>query len=179
MGKLRPVKQAKLFTGIIAADEKTLARAEKLVEEKIGKISLRSAVIPFAHTDYYKDEMGGGLLRRWVGFEKTVPPSELAKVKLLTNGIEDGFAADGKRKVNLDPGYLELAKVVLASTKDFGHRIYIGDGIYAELTLMYNKGEGYKALPWTYPDYQCSEAVKFLDALRKQLKDVIDISLPK
>lgn len=179
MGEVRPVKRVKLFAGIIAADGASLARAEELLERELGPAALKSAVVPFAHTEYYKEEMGGGLLRRWIGFDGTVFPSEIARVKLLSNKIELGLSENGKRRVNIDPGYLELAKVVLASTKDFGHRIYVNDGIYAEVTLIYYKGEGYKALPWTYPDYQCEEAVRFLAALRKQLKSVIDISLPK
>jgi hypothetical protein len=183
MGKIRPAKQVKLFAGIIASGEETLLAAEKELESKLGKISLRSGIIPFDHTDYYEAEMGGGLLRRWVGFEKTRLPSELAPAKVTTNAIEDKFTKNGGRRtgrrVNIDPGYAELAKVVLASTKDFGHRIYIGEGIYAELTLIYCKGEGYKGLPWTYPDYQGKEGGKFLSELRNQLKDEIDKSLPK
>ena len=183
MGKIRPVKQVKLFAGIIASGEAALLAAEKEVETTLGKISLRSEIIPFDHTEYYKAEMGEGLLRRWVGFEKTRFPSDLAPAKVAANAIEAKFAENGGgrtgRCVNIDPGYVELAKVVLASTKDFGHRIYIGEGIYAELTLIYYKGEGYKGLPWTYPDYQSEEGGKFLLALRNQLKDEIDKSLPK
>jgi len=95
MGKIRPVKQVKLFAGIIASGEAALLAAEKEVETTLGKISLRSEIIPFDHTEYYKAEMGEGLLRRWVGFEKTRFPSDLAPAKVAANAIEAKFAENG------------------------------------------------------------------------------------
>ncbi|MFH1369206.1 MAG: DUF4416 family protein [Elusimicrobiota bacterium] len=169
MGGINAVKPAKLFIGIIASSQEILSSAEKAIEEKWGAIDVKSAVVPFGFTDYYEKEMGKGLLRRWISFEKPVNPDELADIKLQTNGIEGKYAENSQRRVNLDPGYVELSKVVLASTKDFSHRIYIGKGIYAELTLLY-KAKDFTALPWTYPDYQSPEAKKFLFACREKLK---------
>ncbi len=169
MGKAGTPAKAKLFIGVIAASEDALDRALAAAAEKWGPIDVKSAVIPFDFTDYYEKEMGKGLLRRWIGFSKLIGQDELAPIKAATNGIEAEFAKDGRRAVNLDPGYIELSKVVLASTKDFSHRIYIGKGIFAELTLLY-KGKEYISLPWTYPDYKSAEAQKFLIHCRDTLR---------
>lgn len=172
MGKIKGPKQVKLFMGIIAASREVLAEALKIAEENYGRIDVRSAVIPFTFTSYYEEEMGKNLLRCWVGFEKTISPEGLADIKVWSNSVEDRFCAEGgdMRSINLDPGYLELSKVVLASTKDFSHRIYIGKGIYAEITLLCKGKGGFTGLQWSYPDYQSPEATKFLTELRNTMK---------
>lgn len=165
MGSATAPDPVKLFMGIIACSESRLEAALPLLEQRWGRIALRSAVIPFDFTGYYEAEMGAGLLRQWVGFEALVSPGQLAAVKTGTNALEAEGAPGDKRSVNLDPGYLALSKIVLASTKDFSHRIYLSDGIYAEITLLY-KGGKFTALPWSYPDYQCAAAREFFTALR-------------
>jgi len=116
-------------------------------------------VVPFDFTDYYTPEMGAGLLRKFVTHERLVSPGDLAAIKVATNEMEATLAAtlqaDVPRPVNLDPGTLDGSKLILATTKDYAHRIYLAQGIYAEVTLIYHKG-GYQPTPWTYRDY-CSE----------------------
>lgn len=169
MGDIKQVQPVRYFMGVIAASEELLAAALAEAEKKWGAISLKSEVIPFSFTDYYEKEMGPGLLRCWAAFEKPSDPSLLADMKIESNKLEEKFMQDGKRRVNIDPGYVELSKVVLASTKNFSHRIYIGGGIYAEITLLY-KGKEFTSLQWTYPDYRSLEADRFLKALRNSLK---------
>ena len=111
--------------------------------------------------------MGGPLYRRMASFESLVGQDDLSGIKLMTNGIEDRFRTDGNRVLNIDPGYLLKSRFVLATGKDFTHRIYIGDGIYADLTLLYKNG-GFRTLPWTYPDYADTTMIHYLTRVRKK-----------
>lgn len=132
-------------------------------------MATKSELLQFDFTDYYQNEMGTGLVRSWVGFEKPVMPDRLAQIKLTTNEMEQRFLDEhGNRRLNLDPGILSLHNLVLASTKDYAHRICLADGIYAELTLIYRSG-GYRALEWTYPDYQTETCGRFLAESRDRL----------
>ena len=112
--------------------------------------------------------MGEKLKRQWISFEKPILPDNLADMKIETNNIEDSYAKDKNRIVNIDPGYITPANVILASTKDFSHRIYLSKGIYAEVTTIYRK-EGFTKLPWTYPDYLCPTATEFILKARQCL----------
>lgn len=124
-----------------------------MLARRFGKIDFESRALPFALTDYYQPEFGIGLQRVFISFKRLVDPEELAQIKALTNRMENRFSAGNKRLVNIDPGYLNLAKLVLASTKDYVHRIYLGKGIYAETTLFF-RGKGFQAWEWTYPDFR-------------------------
>ncbi|MGA2090754.1 MAG: DUF4416 family protein [Endomicrobiales bacterium] len=166
MGAIYVEKPVKLFAGIIAANDELIQQAKKQLEQRWGTIDNESAVIAFTFTDYYAREMGEDLLRCWVSFSVLRSPSELAAIKIISNDLEQSMCSDGKRQVNIDPGYVTPAKIVLASTKDYSHRIYLSAGIYAEITMMFQKGD-YVALPWTYPDYQSEEALRFFRRIRK------------
>lgn len=120
--------------------------------ERLGAPDILSELLTFEQTSYYEDEMGKGLRRKVASFDALIDPSMLSELKMFTNGLEAEFSRDGKRRVNIDPGYMALEKFVLASCKNFSHRIYIGGGVYADLTLIYTGG-GFATLPWTYPDY--------------------------
>jgi hypothetical protein len=165
MGETHLAGPVKLVIGILAKDREWLSRARAELARVFGRSDLESPVIPFGFTDYYLAEMGEGLLRQWVGLESLVMPDGLAGIKLATNRMEQEWAQDGKRPVNLDPGYVNDSRLILATTKDFSHRIYLGSGIYAETTLIY-KGEAFRALDWTYPDYQSETATEFLNQAR-------------
>jgi len=143
------------------------------LNEGLGEVVLKSDTVPFTHTTYYDKEMGSGLLRQWWAFGNLVLPDILVKLKLRTNEIEQRFLNDeGGRRVNIDPGLLSLSNLVLASTKNYAHRIYLGQGIYGEVTLQY-KGHHFVPLEWTYPDYRENIALDFFnrarDVLRKRL----------
>ncbi|HID31472.1 MAG TPA: DUF4416 family protein, partial [Desulfobacterales bacterium] len=137
-----------------------------------GAIDLVSPWFPFDFTGYYEPEMGSPLFRRVLSFKSHVEPGSLADIKITTNRIEQLHARDGKRRVNLDPGILTHERFVLATCKDFSHRIYLGRGIYADLTLLYRKGR-FETLPWTYPDYAHHNPTSFLQRVRK--KYVFDV----
>jgi len=137
-----------------------------LLRGRFGPVDFESECVPFTQTGYYEKEFGSGLRRKFISFEKLIAPDKLAGIKLITNRIEAALSAGGRRKVNLDPGYLELAKFVLASTKDFSHRIYLAKGIYAEITLLYRSG-AFRPLDWTYPDYRTEWYIETLEKIRQ------------
>jgi len=153
---------------LIAASPALLARAEATVEDEFGPITLRSAITPFNFTSYYQKEMGKGLLRQWLGLKGTVPSDRLADLKLAAISRERTLSLDGKRQVNIDPGLLSLHSLVLASTKNFAHRVYLRDGIHAEVTLIFQAGQ-FRPLEWTYPDYRTETCLRFLTACREEL----------
>jgi hypothetical protein len=170
------VSEVRLFFGLLVADEALFEPVEKRLSTDFGTVDLRSAIFPFTHTTYYNDEMGEKILRRYVSCETLMHMDELPGVKLHTNRLEKLLCGPGtdKRRVNIDPGYLALSKVVLATTKDYDHRLYLGQGIFGEVTLTYkrNKG-GYQPMPWTYPDYQEPQALDFFNSLRDRYKTQI------
>ena len=153
MGSVRPPAKVKLIVGLLAGDEAVFAAARAALERYYGSVDFESGIFDFIHTDYYRDEMGEGLKRMFLGFKKLLDPAVAYKVKPRTNRIEAAFSKNGKRAVNIDPGYLNLSRVVLFSTKDYSHRIYIRDGIFAECTLCY-RDKDFNPWPWTYPDYK-------------------------
>jgi hypothetical protein len=172
MARPRPAKPVKLFAGLLSGDVDLLRRARQLLTRRWGPIDLASDFWPFDQTDYYTPEMGPGLQRWFLSFENLVPPDHLAEIKLETNALEQRLAedcllADIPRPVNIDPGYVDLTKLVLATTKDRGHRIYLGHGIYAEVTLQYAHGT-WQTLPWTYPDYTRPEYHAFFTRIRER-----------
>ncbi len=172
MWQLQDPKPVKLIIGILAADHKCLHAAMEAAEDKIGKIDLVSDVWPFTQTDYYKDQTGPNILRQFVSIERLIEPGQLAKTKLKTNKLEKRLASRLRlplpRPVNLDPGIIEASKLILASTKNYSHRIYIGKKIYAEVTLTFDKGS-WCPLPYTYPDYRQQCYFDFFEKVRTLL----------
>lgn len=148
--------------------EKTLIRSvvEDLME-KFGAVDVMSTWMPFDWTAYYESEMGAPLFRRMMVFKQLIEQQALPEIKRTTNDIEKRYMASDRRRVNIDPGYLLLERFVLATGKNFSHRIYIGKQIYADLTLIYKKGR-FQALPWTFPDYADSEMHGFLEKAREK-----------
>ena len=142
--------------------------AENRLEEQLGPLELKSHIFPFHYTDYYEKEIGSDINRQFLSFQKLIDPEALAEVKVFTNTLEEEFKrekATAGRPINLDPGYLASSKLVLASTKDYYHRIYLRKGIYAEVTLRYLKG-AFEPFPWTYSDYRSKEYIDFFKAVR-------------
>ncbi len=152
MGSITPPDQVKAIFGLIFKNREYLDAALAKIENQFGPIDFRSPEFPFVETHYYDEEMGSGLLRQYISLQNLIFPDELAHFKQLANLWEEQLAVEGKRTVNLDPGYLGAANLVLASTKNFSQRIYIGKGIYAEVTMTFHRGD-FLSLPWTYPDY--------------------------
>jgi hypothetical protein len=175
MARPRPALPVKLFMGLLSGDPDLLRRARQLLSRRWGAIDLESDVWTFDQTDYYCAEMGPNLQRWFLGFEQLVAPDHLAEIKLETNALEQQLADDCllpeiARPVNIDPGYVDLTKLVLATTKDRGHRIYLGRGIYAEVTLQYTRS-AWQTLPWTYPDYTRPDYHAFFTRLRERYRE--------
>jgi hypothetical protein len=170
MGVPKPPKPVKLFVGMIAQNMQWFEMAADSLQASYGPIDFESLPKPWDYTQYYAQELGHPLLRKFIFFERLMPPDELWKIKRGTHEIEMqlGRVIHGKlyRRVNLDPGYLTQSKVVLATTKDFAHRIYLQDGIYAEVTLIY-QGKGFHPLPYTYPDYRTKEYLELFNQARE------------
>jgi len=166
----RPIADpAKLVVGLLSSGRNLLAQAESALVEGFGTVTVKSLEMPFSFTDYYEKEMGPNLTRQWVAFHGLVEPDQLGDFKQTTGRLEKRFRGpNGQRRVNLDPGLLSLHNLVLASTKGFAHRICLRDGIYAELTLLFQAGK-FQSLAWTYPDYQTEVCQKFLLQCRKEL----------
>lgn len=159
----------RLIVGLLAAGEQLLALAEARLAEEFAAVELRSETIPFDFTRYYEPEFGAGLLRRWVCPAGRFRADQLSGLKLLTNKVESGFAAAGRRRVNIDPGIVTRQNVVLASCKDFAHRVSIGSGVFAEVTMIYRGGD-WRPLEWTYPDYRTETCLDFLRRCRATLR---------
>lgn len=172
MAAPREAEPVKLLVGMLSAFPDALKVAEQRLAERWGDISVATEAAPHEFTNYYAREMGGPLLRRFVAFRQRIGPGDLAGVKLATNGIERALAATGcwdvERPVNLDPGIVTPAKLVLASCKDYAHRIYLADGVCGEVTLSY-VGRAWQSYPWTYPDYRTAEYHAFFDQVRAEL----------
>lgn len=168
MGSAKEPPPAKLVMAMLAGREEWFDRAEGALQACFGAIDYRSAVLPFEHTSYYEDEFGERLWRRFAAFEKLIDPGALAAIKARTNALEQEWAEAGKRRINLDPGYMTLATFVLATTKDHGHRIYLGQGIYGEVTLTY-RDRDWRPWPWTYPDYRTEAYCQILRDIRALL----------
>ena len=163
MGTERIPRDVLLFCSIIYRDSCEHARA--MLEEAFAKPCFESPCLAFDYTSYYEKEMGSPLHRIIVAFEKLVARDALPAIKLKTNAMEESCIENGKRTVNLDPGYLSLENICLATTKPYSHRIYLTQGIWAEVTLSYKDGS-YQAYPWTYPDYASDELKHIFNTLR-------------
>jgi hypothetical protein len=158
--------KVKLVIGFIYKDEAIFIKAKEKLRKKFGKTDFESASLDFNCTDHYQAEMGPGLKRRFISFTQRIPIQDLYRIKLYTNRLEKKFLTGKLRQVNIDPGYLDLAKLVLATTKDYAHRIFLGKGIFAEITLAY-KGDSFSANAWTYPDYCSNEYISIFNQIRK------------
>jgi hypothetical protein len=172
MWKQKKPKPVKLIIGILAANGECLSAALDALIAKFSKLDFVSDVWPFDKTDYYKNEIGENILRQFVSAEKLIDPGSLAKIKHKTNKLEQKLAKQLglalPRPVNLDPGVIEPSKLILATTKNYSHRIYIGGKMYAEVTLIFDKGT-WRPLPYTYPDYKQQCYFDFFDKVRTRL----------
>jgi hypothetical protein len=159
----------KLFVGILYSDEALLEKARETLGERFGSIDFVSEPISFDVTDYYQAEMGGPIRRIFLSFRELIDPGRLAEIKMETNRIEDELAVEGQRKVNLDCGYMDVCKVVLASAKYNGQKIYLGQGIYADPTLHYEKGH-FSPYPWSFPDFKTGRYERIFLRIRELYK---------
>lgn len=169
MGIARDHRPVKVIVGMICADRGLFGPAENALIAKLGPTDYRTDSLAFAHTNFYDDELGTPLWRKFVSFAQLAPAEALPDIKTMTNELERHWshrrADKSARRLNLDPGYLTAAKLILATTKDNAHRIFLRDGIYAEITLSFREGQ-FKPLEWTYPDYRTPEYLAFFTTVR-------------
>lgn len=171
-----PAQPAKLVVGLIVHHRSLQGDVARELIHVFGDIDMISPWFDFDFTEYYHAEMGAPLCRRVLVFRELVGQDDLAGIKHRTNGMEERLTRDGRRQVNIDPGILLYERFVLATGKNYSHRIYIGQQIYADLTLIFQKG-GYQVLPWTYPDYATDTMRSFL--LRVRQKYALDMETLK
>ncbi|MGE0680045.1 MAG: DUF4416 family protein [Candidatus Binatia bacterium] len=171
MGTPTPPQPAKLLIALLSADPKLFTITIEQLQRRYGLIDLKSKIFPWHATNYYREEMGDALLRQFVSFAELIFPEDLIRIKLETNALEftlaDATAPQSLRRVNLDPGYLDVAKLVLASTKNQAHRLYLSQGIYGEATLLYHH-KAFHPFIYTYEDYCWPETHAFLQQVRKR-----------
>ncbi len=167
MSTPKPPDPAKLVISVFMKDKQTFDRIFKDLEIIAGPVDIMSKWLDFDFTDYYYKEMGAPLFRRLVAFKPLIEQEQLASIKLKTNAIENACLEQDQRLINIDPGYLLASRFILATGKDYSHRIYIGSQIYADLTLMWTK-QGFKTLEWTYPDYASEAVFHFLRQVREK-----------
>lgn len=169
MAEPKPFSEVKLICGIIACEERYFKKAEDSLVRLYGSTDLESHVFKFDFTDYYEKQMGKNLRRKFLSFRDLVSPERLSEIKLRTNELEEEIRLETKesrRVINLDPGYMTQAALIMATAKDFAHRIPLKNGIYAHLELLFTK-TGVNTLGWTYPDYKTEEYQKFFIEVRR------------
>ncbi|MDD3585538.1 MAG: DUF4416 family protein [Thermoguttaceae bacterium] len=176
MGIIRQPQPVLLLIAAFSPDMNVLNQGKLLATDTFGPLYAESELFRFDEfTNYYDEEMGPVLYKQLWCFDAPILPDALARIKVQTNGWEEEFAeafsasVNSRRPLNLDPGYIDPGKLILASTKDHAHRIYLGRGIFAETTLMYTQ-KHWQALPWSYPDYQSPGYQAFLSQCREQIK---------
>jgi hypothetical protein len=181
MGEPHAPNPVLLVTAAFSRYPEALDWARQRLEQAFGPVELTSATLEFDQTRYYEREMGAGLKKRFFAFSELVAADSLPKIKRRTNDLENELALSGSypvpRPLNLDPGLLSLGKFQLATTKDQSHRIYLREGIYAEVTLRYQAG-CFEPWPWTYADYRQPAVLEFLqearDLYRRRMRDMLD-----
>jgi hypothetical protein len=166
VGLIKDFAELKLFLGIIYGQEEIYEKAKQDLREVFGKFDKEFAALDFKNTNYYEEEMGGGLKRRFLSVQNKIRAENFYQAKLRANEVEEKYLIKRKRTINIDPGAVTLHNVMLLTTKNFAHRIPLQKGIYAEVTLIYKAQKGFEALPWTYPDYESAKYKQILEEIR-------------
>jgi Domain of unknown function (DUF4416) len=173
LGKVREPEPAILFIGMLYSDPAILHQGEQTLKEEFGNPLMESPASKWDYSPYYRDELGWPLSRKFIFFKNVIDPETLADIKVRTNEIEESFSINNKRLINLDPGYLTLSKIVLASTKNYAHRIYLKKGIYGEITLYFEDGI-FKPHLFTYRDFQAKHCLDIFMQARSLFKKQLD-----
>lgn len=181
MSKLKPPLPVKPFVSLLCSRPEYEAAVWEALTRPFGPPDLISGWLPFTQTEYYTPEMGPELQRRLAVFLHLMDPAALVTWKKVAQELEARLSLGGRRLINLDPGYLTRERLVLATGKNYTHRLYLGQGIYSEVTLIYQKGD-WQSLPWTYPDYRTGPVQEFLTQARRkylwQLRQLAALTRP-
>ncbi len=160
------LREGKLIAALMSSELDLLDEVQQQLAQIFGACELRGALYSFdAFSAYYEREMGTGLQKRFISFAGMIQVETLPGIKHKTNTIEAQYASNEQRRINIDPGYVTHAQMVLATTKPYSHRIYLGNGIHAELTYLC-KGKNFYPMDWTYPDYREPFAIRFFEQVR-------------
>lgn len=159
-----------LFASVIYNSAVSFDKIRKEIIDSLAEIIYETEEVEFGHTSYYTKEMGDNLMRRFVFLRNEPDPDDVFEYKIKSNKTEELFAVNKQRTVNIDPGYMTLSKVCLLTTKNFSHRIYLRGGIYAEVTLSYQKKK-YRTFEWTYPDYASDDIKNIFYYVRNKFND--------
>ncbi|MCX7990439.1 MAG: DUF4416 family protein [Proteobacteria bacterium] len=163
-------KTAKPFFSVFSADRELIYETMINLSDIYGEIDSETDFLSFNQTSYYEKEFGKNLERKIFSIKGLINPLYAIDIKLMAMEMEESLSRDEKRTVNIDPGYVELSHIILTTRKPYSHRIYIGKGVYADLTLIFKKGLGYVPLEWTYPDYASAEYRNYFNKVRDLLK---------
>jgi Domain of unknown function (DUF4416) len=185
MAEPRPPTRVLLIVAAFSRHDSALDWAQARLEQELGPVGLAGPRFTFDQTDYYEASMGPGLRKQLLAFRDLIVPDQLAPIKLRSNALEEELALARTyaeaRPLNLDPGYLALGKFLLATAKDQAHRVYLRDGIFAEVTLHYRAG-AFEPWPWTYADYREAHVLTFLqqarDYYRQRLRELPPVGQP-
>ena len=159
----------KLISSLFSSQTNIIEQVIQELEGLFGPTDWISPALLFDRTKYYEKEMGWPLHRRFISFKTLIRPADIVEIKWKTNTLEKRYARNGNRKINIDPGYIALERLVLATGKNYTHRIYLSKGIYADLTLIFQKGS-FSPLAWSYKDYSDPEVIGFFNAVRERYK---------
>lgn len=166
MSKLIKPPPVQLFIAFIYSESSELKKCIKKLENNFGPLSLKSKIFEFKHSEYYNKEMGDNLYRKVIGFQNLIERDKLVEIKIFTNSMEKQFSFEERRTINIDPGYISGEHLILATGKGFYHRPYLGKGVYADLTLVYQENR-FRTLEWTYPDYNSKNMLGVFYKLRE------------
>lgn len=170
MSHLTEPEDVKLICSVFSPEETMIRECIERLEEIFGPADWVGPPMFFDRTKYYEREMGWPLHRRFVSFTRLIRPEQIVEAKLAADGLEQEYSREGKRRVNIDPGYVSLERLVLATGKNYTHRVYLSKGVYADLTLLFQRGT-FRSLEWTFPDYASSEMIGIFNEIRTGYKD--------
>lgn len=166
----READHVKLIASLFSREEHLLEGVISRLSGMFGPTDWVSPGLSFDRTRYYEKEMGWPLHRRFISFRELVSPEDLAEIKVRTNRVEESYRGEGKRRINIDPGYVAMERLVLATGKNYTHRIYLSRGIFADLTLVFQRGS-FRPLEWTYKDYADQKVIGFFNDVRERYKN--------
>lgn len=166
MSQIMPLPPVKLIVAAFAPTEALLQEGLAPLADLVGPVDYQSPPIRLDDTPYYASEMGPVLFKQYLSFAPLGTPADLPPLKLAAMNVERTLAVDGQRRVNLDPGYIFAGGLVLSTAKFSGHRLYLGEGLWGELTLHYHRAT-WAVQRWTYPDYQRPDVQGFLSDIRR------------
>jgi Domain of unknown function (DUF4416) len=180
MAEIKPFAPAKLIVGVIYSLDAAVTGTEEALQASYGPVDFKSAAFRFDQTDYYDQQMGRGLSRLFLSFSRLVPPESLSSIKVCTNSLEKEIRkslAREERVVNIDPGILTASALIMATAKDFAHRIPLSNGIYAHLELLFSR-KAARLLPWSYPDFRQEGYQRyFLEVRQAYLRQLKSLTL--